>query len=110
MVQGLHLPLSSAPALEINTIIFKHVYWYMQQISGERLQDHWSSSLRLFSEMLKPKGDIIMFFLRCFRNVILKKAFSESTEKIWAWFTTIFGLNCIQIPWYKTHNLAIDRK
>ena len=25
------------------TIIFKHVYWYMQQISGERLQDHWSS-------------------------------------------------------------------
>ena len=26
-------------------IILKHVYWYtyMQQISGERLQDHWSS-------------------------------------------------------------------
>ena len=34
---------SSAPALELNTIIFKHVYWYMQLISGERLQDHWSS-------------------------------------------------------------------
>ena len=34
---------SSAPALGFNTIIFKHVYWYMQQISGERLQDHWSS-------------------------------------------------------------------
>ena len=34
---------SSAPALELNTIIFKDVYWYMQQISGERLQDHWSS-------------------------------------------------------------------
>ena len=33
----------SAPALELNTIIFKHVYWYMQQISGEGLQDHWSS-------------------------------------------------------------------
>ena len=33
----------SAPALGLNTIIFKHVYWYMQQISGERLQDHWSS-------------------------------------------------------------------
>ena len=28
----------SAPALGLNTIIFKHVhvYWYMQQISGER--------------------------------------------------------------------------
>ena len=24
---------SSAPALELNTIIFKQVYWYMQQIS-----------------------------------------------------------------------------
>ena len=28
-----------------NTIIVKHVCWYMQQISGERLQDHWSSGL-----------------------------------------------------------------
>ena len=38
---------SSAPALELNTMInlFKHVYWYMQQISGERLQDHWSSGI-----------------------------------------------------------------
>ena len=36
----------SAPALELNTIIFKHVYWYMQLISGERLQDHWSSGNR----------------------------------------------------------------
>ena len=34
---------SSAPTLGLNTIIFKRVYWYMQQISGERLQDHWSS-------------------------------------------------------------------
>ena len=34
---------SSAPALELNTITFKHVYWYMLLISGERLQDHWSS-------------------------------------------------------------------
>ena len=34
---------SSAPALGFNTIIFKYVYWYMKQISGERLQDHWSS-------------------------------------------------------------------
>ena len=33
---------SSAPALGLNTILFKNVNWYMQ-ISGERLQDHWSS-------------------------------------------------------------------
>ena len=38
---------SSAPALELNTLIFKHVYWYMQQISGESLQDHWSSGFIL---------------------------------------------------------------
>ena len=38
------LRASSAPALGLNTIIFKYVYWYMKQISGERLQDHWSSS------------------------------------------------------------------
>ena len=38
---------SSVPALGLNTIIFKHVYWCMQQISGERLQDHWSSGLPL---------------------------------------------------------------
>ena len=35
--------VSSAPALWLNTIIFKYVYWYRKQISGERLQDHWSS-------------------------------------------------------------------
>ena len=34
---------SSAPAMGLNTIIFKYVYWYMKQISGEPLQDQWSS-------------------------------------------------------------------
>ena len=38
---------SSASALGLNTILFKHVYWYMQQISGERLQDHWSSGITI---------------------------------------------------------------
>ena len=44
---------SSAPALELNTIIFKHVYGYMQQISGERLQDHWSSGYFLSHFLMK---------------------------------------------------------
>ena len=35
----------SAPLLGLFSIIFKHVYWYIQHISGERLQDHWSSGL-----------------------------------------------------------------
>ena len=42
---------SSVPALGLNTIIFKYVYWYMKQISGERLQDHWSSGIALLSKM-----------------------------------------------------------
>ena len=46
---------SSAPALELNTIIFKHVYWYMQQISGERLQDHWSSGYKFTIEHARMK-------------------------------------------------------
>ena len=44
---------SSVPALELNTMIFQHVYWYMQQISGERLQDHWSSGFDM-SKILVP--------------------------------------------------------
>ena len=42
---------SYALTLGLNTIILKHVYWYMymQQISGERLQDHWSSGYRFSS-------------------------------------------------------------
>ena len=40
---------SSAPAMGLNAIIFKFVDWYMKQISGERLQDHWSSGFMLIS-------------------------------------------------------------
>ena len=34
------LRASSAPLLGLFSIISKHVYWYIQQISGECLQDH----------------------------------------------------------------------
>ena len=47
---------SSAPALELNTIIFKHVYWYMQQISVERLQDHWSSGFIISEDLFLYRG------------------------------------------------------
>ena len=36
---------STAPILGLFSIIFKHVYWYIQQISGESLQGHLSSGL-----------------------------------------------------------------
>ena len=45
------LRASSAPALGLNTIIFKYVYWYMKRISGERLQDHWSSGLHILEAL-----------------------------------------------------------
>ena len=44
---------SSVPALWLNTMIFQHVYWYMQQISGERLQDHWSSCFTVICFVLQ---------------------------------------------------------
>ena len=55
---------SSAPALGLNTIIFKHVYWYMQQISGERLQDHWSSGW-FSTRLLKDKYQHDLYCLQC---------------------------------------------
>ena len=53
---------SSAPALELNTIMFKHVYWYMQQISGERLQDHWSSGFFSFQNSGSVGQSFFFFF------------------------------------------------
>ena len=53
---------SSATALGLNTIIFKYVYWYMKQISGERLQDHWSSGFFFF---------FFFFFFVCFSLLFL---------------------------------------
>ena len=47
---------SSAPALGLNTIIYKYVYWYMKQISGECLQDHWSSGLKFIYKFLMKKN------------------------------------------------------
>ena len=54
----------SSPALELNTIIFKHVYWYMQLISGERLQDHWSSGI-----VKLGYGGVYLIFLFAVQNI-----------------------------------------
>ena len=46
MTPGVHLPLPWWPGATYmyRTLIVKQVYWYISQISGECLQDHWSSS------------------------------------------------------------------
>ena len=66
---------SSAPALELNTIIFKHVYWYMQQISGERLQDHWSSGF-FFGTPCNSPGSSFAFRMYMAQKQIPCKRFS----------------------------------
>ena len=64
---------SSAPALGLNTIIFK-----MKQISGERLQDHWSSGLQFLQHKFDRINQIILnrtnyvhkfYLMFCFRNL-----------------------------------------
>ena len=61
----------SAPALELNTIIFKHVYWYMQLISGE---------VTWFYKSWQDKG---IFYIRDFMdsngNFLNLHTFSQST-------------------------------
>ena len=54
MAQGLHV---------FNTIIFKYVYWYMKQISGERLQDHWSSGLEMLKGYLQSTNYYFVYKL-----------------------------------------------
>ena len=39
--------VSFSPLLGLFSIMFKFVYCYIQQISNEPLQDHWSSGLDL---------------------------------------------------------------
>ena len=57
MTPGLHLLLYWDYFLQI-----KHVYWYIQQISGESLQDHWSSGFFGYTfEPLRKKIGLQVF-------------------------------------------------
>ena len=47
-----HQRESSAPLLGLFSIICKYVYLYIQQISGECLQDHWSSGYLILTKFL----------------------------------------------------------
>ena len=53
---------SSALTLGLNTIILKHVYWYtyMQLISGERLQDHWSSGYLIYEPCHEKTENVVL--------------------------------------------------
>ena len=81
----------SAPALELNTIIFKHVYWYMQLISGERLQDHWSSGLNTsdrFAFIIVSKSKPLIYN-PCALSCLLLKLTDQGTN-------LTFAMTCLQ--------------
>ena len=82
----------SAPALELNTIIFKHVYWYMQLISGERLQDHWSSGslnvILCFPQILDLQEPNMRVVLERFQNDLKLLQVPNKTLKSEGFFKT----------------------
>ena len=41
------------------TILVKQVYWYISQVSGERLQDHWSPGFPPEAPQQEP-GEILV--------------------------------------------------
>ena len=69
---------SSAPALGLNTIIFKYVYWHMKQISGERLQDHWSSGYYFISYKF-----YFMYTIQCYTIIYYEKCVYFTSDIIW---------------------------
>ena len=48
-MQGIGSRASSVHILGLFSIIFIHVYWYIQKISGEQSQDLWSSGFYYLS-------------------------------------------------------------
>ena len=54
------------------TIVVKQVYWYISQVSGERLQDHWSSGLYLYRPVcVGPVGKPHCWFSHEAAHIIL---------------------------------------
>ena len=98
---------SSALTLGLNTIILKHVYWYtyMQQISGERLQDHWSSP----SRHLTSVGRQIDVRLRRHNDVgfrlILKVCLTSKTDVILTSKTDVI-LTSEKQRWFDVSNVT----
>ena len=48
------------------TILVKQVYWYISQVSGERLQDHWSSGFMYMVEKFirqKARSNAIWIYM-----------------------------------------------
>ena len=52
---------SSAPALGLNTIIFKHVYWYMQQTQVSVYRT-WSSGIVLAIAKCRNTAGATLFY------------------------------------------------
>ena len=82
MAPGLHLPLHWDYFLYYNNIqICLLVYWYIQQISGERLQDHWSSGFYLVYFLLKTL--IVGTCQNCLGKVVLTRTHNLNKKKMY---------------------------
>ena len=65
------------------TIVVKQVYWYISQVSGERLQDHWSSG---------SNGGITAYMCFCFRifaNNVFYSNYCKSTFSAAIYFRVV---------------------
>ena len=87
----------SAPLLGLFSVIFKHVYWYIQHISGERLQDQCSSGSICFRSLISfyqcnnythsfsigqsvvSRLNLVFFSLPCFTQTSTKTLKSAKT-------------------------------
>ena len=61
-------------------ILVKQVYWYISQVAGERLQDHWSSGFLgddLFSSLV---AFCLVLDSDCGYAVVLKKAPTDQSS------------------------------
>ena len=73
---------SSAPALGLNTIIFKRLLVYAAD-SGERLQDHWSSGIFLYCSTVKG--------INVRMNSLLKRSFAGNSARFSFLSVSLYG-------------------
>ena len=50
--------MTKMAAMAINSKQVKQVYWYISQVSGERKQDHWSSSSEISNVCYMTSRDV----------------------------------------------------
>ena len=88
--KGFICPCTGVKYHNIQTCLLPDYYWYMQQISGERLPDHWSSGSMKFTVFTTEKTLCIMhgqvfittgFYVHILRLLIKNSRFNYLREE-----------------------------